>query len=127
MEEDKRRTTSAEDYLKVIYSIEQEEKEIRVTDIAAILGISKASVNKAMKLMQDEGLVMHEHYGPVTLTEEGRQIGKEVLDNYKVCYKFLTNILEVEEDQAAIEAHKMEHALSKSTRKKLKKYIKKQK
>lgn len=124
---EKKRTASVEDYLKIIYVIEQDEKEIRVTDIAAALSISKASVNKAMKLMQEDGLIVHEHYGPILLTEEGRQIGKDVMDNYKVCYKFLTQVLDVEEEQAAQEAHLMEHALSKSTRKKLKKFVKKQK
>jgi len=125
--ETKKLSASMEDYLKEMYLIESEAKEIRVTDVAALLGISKASVNKAMKSLKEDGYIEHEHYGPLRLTEAGREAGKEVYDNYKVCLRFLTMVLEVPENQAETEAHLMEHVLTKATRKKLKKFTKKQK
>lgn len=127
MKEAKKLTPSMEDYLKEIYMLQMQSQEVRVTDIAALLSISKASVNKAVNILKDEGYIIHEHYGPVLLSQKGQEAAKGVCDNYKVCMRFLRDILEVEETQAAQEAHLMEHALSKGTRKKLKKFIKKQK
>lgn len=126
-EEAARLSASLEDYLKEIYLLHQESKEVRVTDIAKRLGISKPSVNRAMNTLKEMNLLEHEHYGTIVLTESGIEIAKNILDTYKVLYKFLTEILGVDEETAANEAHQMEHAIGKSTRKKLKKLIKNKK
>lgn len=123
-EETTRLSASLEDYLKEIYLLHQESQEVRVTDIAKRLGISKPSVNRAMNTLKEMNLLQHEHYGTITLTEAGMDIAKNILDTYKVLYKFLTEVLGVDEDTASKEAHLMEHAIGKSTRKKLKKLIK---
>ena len=61
------------------------------------------------------------------LTKAGEDVAKNVMENYKAFYKFLTEVLDVDEKTAAAEAHLCEHDISKSTRKKLKKFIKKSK
>lgn len=127
MEEQKKLSSSMEDYLKEICILEQEHKAVRVTDVASTLGISKASVNKAINGLKELGMIQHEHYGTIQLTEEGRDTAKAIIENYKVCYKFLNDILGVPSETAREEAHRMEHILSKGTRKKLKKFTKKQK
>lgn len=126
-EEVTRLSASLEDYLKEIYLLHQETGEVRVTDIAKQLGISKPSVNRAMNTLKELNLLEHEHYGTITLTESGIEIAKNVLDTYKVIYKFLTDVLGVDADTASKEAHQMEHAIGKGTRKKLKKFTKKNK
>ena len=47
------------------------------------------------------------------------------IDTNKIVYRFLTEILDVDEQTALAEADLMEHDISKGTRKKLKKFIKK--
>lgn len=116
---------SQEDYLKEIYLLHMCGKEVRVTDIAAILGISKPSVNKAIKILKDQGYIDHEHYGTIELTEQGMALGKEIAENYRIANKFLTEVLGVDPELASKEAHGMEHVISKGTRKKLKKFMKK--
>ena len=71
------------------------------------------------------GYISHEHYGDIRLTPSGMEVGREITENYKVSRKFLTEILGVSEETADLEAHGMEHILSKGTRKKLKKHMKK--
>ena len=71
------------------------------------------------------GYISHEHYGSIELTPEGQELGREIAENYKVANKFLVEILGVPEEYAAGEAHGMEHVISKGTRKKMKKYMKK--
>ena len=63
----------------------------------------------------------------IHLTKAGLEAGKNVYDTYKVVYKFLTEMLEIEPADAREEAHLLEHDISKGTRKKLKKFMKKKK
>lgn len=117
-------SASLEDYLKEIYVLSLEGHQVRVTDLSKCLGLTKPSVNRAVGSLKDQGLLTHEHYGRISLTEEGRKAAKRIYDNYKIMYRFLTEILGVDMETADKEAHLMEHALSKETRKKLKKHIK---
>lgn len=118
-------SVSQEDYLKEIYRRYSSGEPVRITDIALSLGISKPSVNKAVKLLMQMGYISHEHYGDIQLTPSGMEVGKEITENFKVSRKFLVEILGVPEETADMEAHGMEHVLSKGTRKKLKRYMKK--
>ena len=120
-------SSSMEDYLREIYVLALKSEEVRVTDVAKVLGISKPSVNRAMNGLKEQGHIEHEHYGSIRLTEEGLQAGKNIYDTYKVVYKFLTDILDIPPSDAEIEAHLLEHDISKNTRKKLKKFMKKKK
>ena len=120
-------SSSMEDYLREIYVLALKSEEVRVTDVAKVLGISKPSVNRAMNGLTDQGYIENEHYGSIRLTEEGLQAGKTIYDTYKVVYKFLTDILDIPPSDAEIEAHLLEHDISKNTRKKLKKFMKKKK
>jgi DtxR family Mn-dependent transcriptional regulator len=120
-------SSSMEDYLREIYVLTQKNDEVRVTDIAQLLGISKPSVNRAMNTLKEQGYIEHEHYGTIKLTKAGAEAGKSVYDTYKIVYKFLTDVLEVRPSDAEEEAHLLEHDISKGTRKKLKKFMKKRK
>lgn len=120
-------TASQEDYLKQIYILAREHEEVRVTDVAKYLGLSKPSVNRAINTLKEDGFIVHEHYGTVKLTPKGEKAANNIYESYKVIRKFLIDVLEVDEVTANLEADLMEHHLSKSTRKKWKKYLKKRK
>ncbi|HAB60084.1 MAG TPA: metal-dependent transcriptional regulator [Lachnospiraceae bacterium] len=120
-------TASQEDYLKQIYILAREHEEVRVTDVAKYLGLSKPSVNRAINTLKEDGFIVHEHYGTVKLTPKGEKAANNIYESYKVIRKFLIEVLEVDEETANLEADLMEHHLSKSTRKKWKKYLKKRK
>ena len=49
-EETTRLSASLEDYLKEIYLLNLEGQEVRITDIARSLGISKPSVNRVISI-----------------------------------------------------------------------------
>ena len=51
-------------------------------------------------------------------------MAKNILDTNKIIYRFLTEILDVDEQTAIAEADLMEHDISKGTRKKLKEIYK---
>lgn len=124
---DKKLTASLEDYLKEIYLLNGHVQPVRITDISTASGISKPSVNKAINILKDMGYLLHQHYGGVQLTEEGIVVAEDVIENHKICYKFLTQVLKVGAETAETEADQMAHVLSKSTLKKMKKFAKKKK
>ena len=84
---------SQEDYLKAMYVLKMKNGEIRVTDIAQYLNISKPSVTKAINNMKEIGLVNNETYGKIELTEQGIDIAKKVLEAYDISYVFLKDVL----------------------------------
>ena len=118
MEEERTQLTSAnEDYLEAIVRLEekQEKTEIRSVDIATMLNVSKASVNKALATLRTDGYIEQERYGRITLTPEGRTYGREVWGRHQSLRSFLTNDLGVDFETANQEACMMEHALSQDT------------
>ena len=91
------------------------EQSIRSVDIANQMGVSKASVNKALSMLKDEGMVNQEHYGKVTLTDEGRAYARLVWRAHRALRAFLIDEIGVDEETAEEEACLMEHALSAKT------------
>ena len=117
---------SHEDYLEAIVMLGGAVgSSVRSVDVANKLGVSKASVNKAIGLLKDKGLVEQPYYGDITLTEEGYAYGTSVLDRHHMLFSFLTKALGISEEQAEREACLMEHAISDESFEKWSSYIKK--
>ncbi|WP_144744762.1 metal-dependent transcriptional regulator [Enorma burkinafasonensis] len=111
-------TMANEDYLECMVRIEQEdgaEGGVRSVDIATRLGVSKASVNKAVTALKGQGLVEQSHYGKVLLTPQGCEVGSAVWYRHRLIRTFLVQELGVDFDRADAEACMMEHALSEDT------------
>lgn len=116
-------SASLEEYLKTIYILIQKNSFARVTDIAKLLNYSKASVNRALKILTAEGLIFYENYGDIELTETGKVIAKNILKRHNTLKAFLIEVLEVDKDIAEEEAKSMKHAVSEDTINKLEVYI----
>jgi len=112
-------TSSLEDYLETMLSLKERNNEIRVTDVALELNISKPSVNKAMNILKKQGLLDQEHYGLISLTEKGEEMAKNVLKRHVAVKQLLNSVLLVDEETAEKEACLIEHAISEDTLKKL--------
>jgi DtxR family Mn-dependent transcriptional regulator len=109
---------SLEDYLKTIGRL-AEKGNVRVTDIALHLGVSKPSVFTALKTLSAKGLVNHERYRLVSLTREGKRQFDEIWIRYTAALAFLQRTLGVSTEIAEKDACKLEHILSDETLKKL--------
>ena len=104
---------SHEDYLEAVIMLGGTvEQPVRSVDIAKQLSVSKASVNKAIGLLKEKGLVDQPYYGDVTLTEEGFEYGSKVYKRHRYLTAFLSNVLGIPVDVAEDEACLMEHAIS---------------
>ena len=109
---------SGEDYLEAILMLQQESGTVRSIDIAEKLGVTKASVSKAMAQLEARGLVKMLKRD-VRLTDEGKQIAERMLERH-VFFRDLLMSAGVEEEIATEEGCHMEHCLSEDSFQKLK-------
>ena len=114
---------SQEDYLKVMYVLKMKNGEIRVTDIAEYMEISKPSVTKAINNMKEIALVNSKTYGKIELTQKGIDIAKKVLEAYDISYVFLKEVLGLTEEKAKKEAEKLKLTMEDETLNSLAKYV----
>ena len=104
---------SHEDYLEAIVMLGGTSTlPVRSVDIAAKLGVSKASVSKAVASLKASGMLNQPFYGDITLTEEGYEYGQAVLERHTMLTKFLVEAIGLDQEDAEEEACKMEHAIS---------------
>lgn len=103
---------SHEDYLEAIVMLGGATSPVRAVDVASKLGVSKASVSKAISVLKEKGLADQPHYGDITLTEEGRTYGTKVLDRHEALTLFLHRAVGIDVKTAEEEACIMEHAIS---------------
>ncbi len=118
-------SASKQDYLEAILDFTAANGQARSVDIARALGVSRASVNKSLGALIESGLVEHEHYGDVRLTQAGLKFAKQVRARHDSLKLFLTDILGVSEASAETDACKMEHTISRETAEKLDAWLKK--
>jgi DtxR family Mn-dependent transcriptional regulator len=111
-------TQSLEDYLEMV-SFLADDGEVRVTDIASRLGVSKPSVLTALKILEEQGFLEHERYRSVALTREGVVRAAEIRGRHYFLTDFLHEVVGVNRDTAEKDACKMEHILSEETLQKM--------
>lgn len=108
-------SASQEDYLEAIYQIAGDRGIARVRDIAAQKNVSMASVNGAVKRLEQRDLVRHGRYDYVELTQAGKRRASMIADRHALLKKFLTDVLHVNEKTADADACAIEHCVSEST------------
>lgn len=116
---------SHEDYLEAIVSLGgSPEISVRSVDIAKSMGVSKASVSKAVSYLKEYGLLDQPYYGDITLTRAGYEYGCKVVERHDLLLAFMEKVLDIPVETAEEEAHLMEHAISDESFEKWTAYIK---
>ena len=105
-------SVSLEDYIEEIYTQVLQNGQAKVTVIADKLGVKKASVTGALNILAEKKLVNYAPYSPVTLTQEGEKIAKEILQKHEKLSEFFATVLNIQEEEAKEIACKMEHIVS---------------
>ncbi|MBQ6968312.1 MAG: metal-dependent transcriptional regulator [Lachnospiraceae bacterium] len=114
---------SGEMYLETIYVLSKKTSAVRGIDIADHLGYSKPSVSRAVGLLKDEGLVEKDAEGYYKLTPAGEKMAKNIYERHTVLTKLLMD-LGVDEKTATEDACRVEHYISDTTFKAIKKHMK---
>jgi DtxR family Mn-dependent transcriptional regulator len=106
-------SASVQDYAKAVYALETRGgAAVSTNHLAARLGVTPASVSGMVRKLTEAGIVEHQPYHGVQLTEEGRRVALEVLRHHRLLELFLSQELGMSWDRVHAEAEVLEHVLS---------------
>ena len=80
---------SAENYLETILMLSQVKPHVRSIDIATELEFSKPSVSVAMKNLRENGYILVDPSGYITLSESGREIAETMYERHTLLSNWL--------------------------------------
>ncbi len=104
-----------EDYLKIIYKLENRapsEKGVQTSAIAERLSISQASVSNMLRKLSEKGYIEYAPYYGVSLTQSGRKIALNMVRKHRILEQYLVERLGYSWDEVDAEAEVLEHSIS---------------
>ncbi|CAM2903189.1 metal-dependent transcriptional regulator [Prescottella defluvii] len=103
----------AQDYLKVIWTVQEWSRErVSTKLLAERIGVSASTVSEAIRKLSDQGLVDHARYGSIALTDAGRSAAVSMVRRHRLIETYLVNELGYGWDEVHDEAEVLEHAVS---------------
>ncbi|MCX7641240.1 MAG: metal-dependent transcriptional regulator [Elusimicrobiales bacterium] len=81
-------TKSLEDYIEAMYIFEEKNGFSRIKDIAIFLNVKFPSVNSAVKELEKENLIIHQRYGYIKLTDNGKKIAQSIVKTHRELVEF---------------------------------------
>jgi DtxR family Mn-dependent transcriptional regulator len=105
-------TQSQEDYLKALYHLHGDTRQVPTRELAQRLGISSPSVSEMVGRLVTQGLVEHDRYRGQQLTRDGRKVALELVRHHRLLEMFLVQVLGYSWDEVHEEAERLEHVIS---------------
>ena len=121
------RQKSREDYLRTMYDlyerIDNKGDGIRSVDVAEALNITKPSVSGMLRKLAKDGFIKMEPYSNIFFTNKGLKESRRIMHNHRVIEVFLKRILNYDLAKVHEEAHRLEHAFSEESIKRLDNFL----
>ena len=118
LEQNKKLLTSAmEDYLEMIYRSSLNEESISTSSLSELLNVAAPSTTKMVQKLNRLELLDYKKYGYIYLTENGKEIGKYLLQRHNIIEQFLKNL--GVKDNILAETELIEHTISAATLQKI--------
>lgn len=115
---------SREDYLERILILKQKNGSVRSIDIANDMNFSKPSISIAVHKLEEQGFIIIDKNGYITLTDTGLEMANKIYERHLVLTDWFVS-LGVDKEIAAEDACKIEHDISDESFEAIKKYLKK--
>ena len=113
---------SAENYLEIILILTHRQPSVRSIGIAAKLEFSKPSVSVAMKNLRQNGLIIMNKDGYISLTSSGLAIAAKIYERQVLISRFLIK-LGVNKKTAMEDSCRIEHVISEESFKAIKRHM----
>ncbi len=107
-------TRNIEDYLEAIWDLQKNKGYIKVKDIADKLEVTRPSVSEMIKKLSENEYIIYEKYGGIIFTGRGKKLAQEIKKRHNLFVEFL-KIIGVSEENAQLDACKLEHDVSPET------------
>jgi len=118
---------TVEDYLKTMYILYEQQKDkqegIKSVEIAKIMKIKKPSVSAIVRKLEKQGFIQTKPYAPVFFTTKGLKEAIRITHNHRLIEYFLREILKGDLKNIHREAHRLEHAFSEATIRRLDEFL----
>lgn len=101
-----------ENYLKTLYHLSVDKKEVSVNELAKKMELKMPSVTNMMQKMADERLIKYEKYKPIRLTEKGKKIAGLIIRKHRLTEMFLVNVMNFGWEEVHEIAEQIEHIQS---------------
>jgi DtxR family Mn-dependent transcriptional regulator len=108
-------SASLEHYVEAVLALKRERGYARMTDVAAHLGVTKATASASMRTLAERGLVRFDAHRFLELSAEGERLATSLEGRNAVLKRFLTHVLGVGEKAADLDACRMEHGIGAET------------
>ncbi len=105
---------SGETYLESIYILLKSKSSVRSIDVAEYMNFTKPSVSRGIGLLKEQGYILVDKKGYITLSADGIKTAEKILERHIV----LTDILKsigIDQETASNDACRMEHVISEKT------------
>ncbi|MBI1256623.1 MAG: metal-dependent transcriptional regulator [Chloroflexi bacterium] len=112
MTEHSTQSKSVEDFLKAVFTLQQQEERVSTNTLVDALNIKAPSVTDMAQRLVTAGLVDYQKYRGVVLTEAGREIALRVIRRHRLIELYLVRELGYELREVHDEAERLEHAVS---------------
>ncbi len=107
-------TTAMEDYLEMIFRLEQTGGvPVRIRALSQQLHVKPSSASKMVSHLREKGLVTAEKYGEIHLTAQGKTLGRYLLYRHELLHRFLCFLNHYQNELEQVE--KIEHFIDEKT------------
>lgn len=104
-------TSAVEEYLETIYRLQCKHGIAKTSDIVGSLKVAVGTVTNTVERLEREGLLIHEPYKGVKLTERGLKLALRIVRRHRLSEKLLTDFIGLDWAKAHEEACRLEHGI----------------
>ena len=115
-------TYAQKKYLFAIYRLGMNGSVISSSDVSRLVGVSKASTVKMTQRLSDEGYILKEPYGKISLTESGIKAASSLFTSSVILCDFLHKQVGIDQQEADQDAVKIVAQVSEKSVEKLVKF-----
>lgn len=105
-------TTTEENYIKVIYHLQQADKNVSTNEVAVHLNTAAASVTDMLKRLRNKKILNYVKYHGFSLSAEGDRIALSIVRKHRLWEYFLVEKLQFGWDEVHEIAEELEHVSS---------------
>ncbi len=105
-------TSPTEEFLECTYRLQERNGVAKTGQLVKMLRVVPGTVTNTVKRLEEMGLVIHEAYRGIRLTEKGRNIALQVVRRHRLSERLLTDILHMDWDNVHEPACLLEHSIT---------------
>lgn len=104
-----KKTIEKENYLKIIYKMEEKGQSVTVTSLSQYFSVSKSTVSNMIKKLVVMDLIDSKPYKPIVLTKNGKKAAVEIIAKHRLIELYLVEEMQFSLDEVHEIAEEIEH------------------